>query len=200
MPSSCSATNRSFLVCNRVTQDWLGASEEELTRHNQRLPITRFFADAESLTRFQSAFSAQLHGEPQRFECRITPSQGAAHWVEMNINRVDVAAGDMVIVVARDIGRQRAQQLRSNIKSHTTALTGWPNRQYFQQHLTNAINAARSCRSSVALITWISNPPRFKDINNTLGHDIGDRLLKQMAQRLRQIAARPDVVARGRRR
>ena len=183
-----------FLVCNRITQEWLGASEQELTRHNQRLPITQFFTDAESQERFRGAFSAALGGAPQRFECRITPRQGAAHWVEMNINRVNVAVGEMVIIVARDIGRQRAQQLVIEHQATHDELTGLPNRQHLQHHLVNAIAAARGARQRLALITL--DIDRFKDINNTLGHDVGDQLLKQMAGRLRRIANRPDMVAR----
>ena len=183
-----------FLVCNRVTQEWLGTTEAVLTRHNQRLPITEFFSDPESQARFQEAFNLALHGEPQRFECRITPGKGAAHWVEMNISRVNVAAGDMVIVVARDIGRQRAQQLVIEHQATHDDLTGLANRHHLQEHLTQAIEAARRDGTRVALITL--DIDRFKDINNTLGHDIGDRLLQQMADRLRHIAERPDMVAR----
>jgi diguanylate cyclase (GGDEF)-like protein/PAS domain S-box-containing protein len=183
-----------FLVCNRVTQQWLGMSEQDLTRHNQRLPITRFLSDPESLAKFEQAFAAALKGEPQRFECRVTPGDGPAHWVEMNINRVDVAAGDMVIVVARDIGRQRAQQLVIQHQVTHDTLTGLPNRLLLQQQLEKTIEQAVSSGGRMAMVTL--DIDRFKDINNTLGHDIGDQLLISMAERLRQIAERPAMVAR----
>ncbi len=183
-----------FLACNRITQDWLGMSEQDLTRHNQRLPITEFFADPDIRERFMAAFRAALQGEPQLFECRITPNKGAAHWVEMNISRVNVAAGDMVIVVARDIGRQRAQQQVIEHQATHDDLTGLANRHQLQDCLDQAIEVARRNATRVALITL--DIDRFKDINNTLGHDIGDRLLQQMADRLRRIAERPHMVAR----
>jgi diguanylate cyclase (GGDEF)-like protein/PAS domain S-box-containing protein len=185
---------RKFLVCNRTTQDWLGATEEELTRHNQRMPITDFFRDEDSEQRFRKAFDAALQGEPQRFECHIHPSSERALWVEMSVSRVNVAAGDMVIVVARDISQTHAQQLALQHQATHDSLTGLPNRQLLQDRLNHIIREARHAGERVALITLYLD--RFKDINNTLGHDVGDRLLVQMATRLRQLVERSAFVAR----
>ncbi len=185
---------KKFLICNRTTQDWLGATEAELTRHNHRLPLTDFFRDENSEQRFNEAFAAALQGEPQRFECHIHPGLERALWVEMSVSRVNVTAGDMVIVVARDISQSHAQQLALHYQATHDSLTGLPNRQLLQDQLNHAIREARHAGERVGLITL--DLDRFKDINNTLGHDVGDILLIQMATRLQQLVGYSVLVAR----
>lgn len=185
---------RKFLVCNRITQDWLGASEADLTRHNFRLPITQFLHAAADRQCFEQAFEAALTAGPQRFECHIAAPMRGLLRVEMNISRVDVAVGDMVIVVARDVSRLHEQQVALQHQAMHDTLTGLPNRQFLQQRLEQAIAQARRDGQTLALITL--DLDRFKDINNTLGHDIGDRMLMQVALRLRGLAGDTALVAR----
>jgi len=73
-------------------------------------------------------------------------------------------------------------------------LTDLPNRTLFQEHLTEAIEVARRDRGQLALI--ITDLERFKAINDTLGHQVGDRLLKMVAARLRDTAGELGRVAR----
>ncbi len=183
-----------FLICNRTTQEWLGATEEELTRHNHRLPMTDFFRDENSEQRFSAAFGAALRGEPQRFECHIQPGPERSLWVEMSVSRVNVTSGDMVIVVARDISQAHAQQLTLHYQATHDSLTGLPNRQLLQEQLNQVIRDAQPAGERVGLVTL--DLDRFKDINNTLGHDVGDLLLVQMATRLQQLVGESVFVAR----
>jgi diguanylate cyclase (GGDEF)-like protein/PAS domain S-box-containing protein len=73
-------------------------------------------------------------------------------------------------------------------------LTDLPNRTLFQEHLTEAIEVARRDRGQLALV--ITDLERFKAINDTLGHQVGDRLLKMVAGRLRDTAGELGRVAR----
>jgi diguanylate cyclase (GGDEF)-like protein len=77
--------------------------------------------------------------------------------------------------------------------SHDT-LTGLPNRLALLDGLKTAIDEARASGRSVALI--LMDLDRFKDINDTLGHDTGDNLIKQVADRLRLHLWDGDTVAR----
>jgi diguanylate cyclase (GGDEF)-like protein/PAS domain S-box-containing protein len=74
------------------------------------------------------------------------------------------------------------------------ALTDLPNRTLFHERLTQAIEAARHDKRQLALI--VTDLERFKAINDTLGKQVGDALLKAVAQRLRQAAG--DVTRVGR--
>ncbi len=92
-----------FLLANRVMEEWLGEAESTLTRHNQRTAFTAFFPEPETRARVARALEASIAGHPQRLACRIEPARAPGRWVELGLRRVDVAAGSMVIGVARDV-------------------------------------------------------------------------------------------------
>jgi diguanylate cyclase (GGDEF)-like protein len=74
------------------------------------------------------------------------------------------------------------------------ALTGLPNRRLLQERLDRAIVTAE--RSGKTLALMILDVDRFKEVNDTLGHDRGDALLKQVALRLSEVVRDADTVAR----
>ncbi|MBN9024003.1 MAG: diguanylate cyclase, partial [Rhizobiales bacterium] len=78
--------------------------------------------------------------------------------------------------------------------AHHDDLTGLPNRIQFRQQIEEALgDAARGMRSSLLLYLDLD---RFKDVNDALGHPIGDALLRMVAERLRQVAPEDALVAR----
>ncbi len=97
-----------FLLCNRVMERWLGETEEVLTCHGRRVPITDFFRNPEDEELFRAQFVRTLHGEPSRFECFIRPPKGERRRVEISLNKVRIEGSPMAIGVARDMtqGRQ----------------------------------------------------------------------------------------------
>jgi diguanylate cyclase (GGDEF)-like protein len=76
----------------------------------------------------------------------------------------------------------------------TDSLTELPNRALFHDRLKQAIFTARREQKTFAL--FIMDLDRFKDINDTLGHQVGDEVLKQVAQRLRTKLRESDTIAR----
>lgn len=74
------------------------------------------------------------------------------------------------------------------------ALTGLPNRRLLQDRLERAIVTCERSGKSLALM--ILDVDRFKEVNDTLGHDRGDALLKEVAQRLSEVVRDADTVAR----
>jgi diguanylate cyclase (GGDEF)-like protein len=74
------------------------------------------------------------------------------------------------------------------------SLTGLPNRRLFLEHLAVAIAAARRHGTLVGMV--MMDLDRFKEINDTLGHDLGDDLLVEIGRRLRQTIRESDTVAR----
>jgi diguanylate cyclase (GGDEF)-like protein/PAS domain S-box-containing protein len=96
--------------------------------------------------------------------------------------------------IARDISDRRAQILTLEYQATHDPLTGLPNRTLFFDRLNYALVAARREKESFALLFADLN--RFKEINDTLGHHIGDLLLKQIGWRLRGTLRLSDTVAR----
>jgi diguanylate cyclase (GGDEF)-like protein len=74
------------------------------------------------------------------------------------------------------------------------ALTGLPNRRLLHDRLDRAIVASERSGKSLALM--ILDVDRFKEVNDTLGHDRGDALLKEVARRLQEVVRDADTVAR----
>ncbi len=90
----------------------------------------------------------------------------------------------------------RLKELYENLQQQafTDPLTNLPNRSLFQDRLQQAILTARREHTPFAL--FFMDLDHFKDVNDTLGHHIGDALLKQVAQRLRSKLRASDTVAR----
>jgi len=89
--------------------------------------------------------------------------------------------------------RRRAEQEIQRL-AYLDTLTGLPNRTLLLERLGEALARARRDRSSVGVL--FLDLDRFKPINDTLGHAVGDRLLKSVAERLRHCVRSTDTVAR----
>lgn len=97
-------------------------------------------------------------------------------------------------VVARDITERLASEKLIHYQAYHDLLTGLPNRALFQDRLANTISNAR--REDDKLAVLFLDLDRFKVVNDTLGHSVGDELLKQMGNRLRASLREGDTVAR----
>ncbi len=96
------------------------------------------------------------------------------------------------LVLARDDARSSAEQIR--LMASTDALTALANRMTFEQRLQAVIAANRTTPSSFAI--FYIDLDRFKEVNDTLGHQAGDELIREAAHRLSTFGAAGDTVAR----
>lgn len=114
----------------------------------------------------------------------------------LTINRVDDEAGrpQHFVAVFSDISEIKAAQRKAEYLATHDPLTGLPNRALFHDRLRHALAQARRSNTRVALL--FIDLDNFKTINDTLGHDVGDTLLKEAAERLRTAVRDVDTVAR----
>ena len=115
-------------------------------------------------------------------------------WLNITAIRDDSGTVTHYAAIFSAIGTQEHVRKRLHNLAYYDALTELPNRELFHDRLTNALVGAARDRHSVALLFF--DLDRFKNINDTLGHTVGDELLKAVAARLPEVIRDSDTVAR----
>ncbi len=183
-----------FHVANRLLATWLGETEETLSAHRQRLPITQFLGDIDNRKLFIENFRKALAGQPTRFECRLTPKYGDSRWVEISLSKVRVEVGDLVIGVMRDISERVEMLAVVHHHARHDDLTGLVNRREFERRLNDLFESAKNHHVQHALLYM--DLDQFKVVNDTCGHMAGDELLRQLAVLAREQIRKLDTFAR----
>ena len=98
------------------------------------------------------------------------------------------------VMVFRDVSVARAMSIRMSFLAQHDSLTELPNRMLLMDRLSQAIGSAQRNGHKVAVIYL--DVDRFKNINDSMGHDVGDRLLRSVAQRLLGCVRESDTVSR----
>jgi len=96
--------------------------------------------------------------------------------------------------ISRDITDRKQAELRIRYMALHDALTGLPNRTLLQDLLAQAISLA--CRNQKRVAIFMLDLDRFKGVNDSFGHEVGDRLLEAVSMRLRNSLRECDIVAR----
>lgn len=104
------------------------------------------------------------------------------------------APPDLVMVHAEDVTERTAHEQRLRHQAMHDPLTGLPNRMLFDDRLNQAFEAAH--RDGTALSVLFLDLDGFKDVNDTRGHQCGDRALEEVARRLQGALRKSDTVAR----
>lgn len=113
--------------------------------------------------------------------------------VDLSFNRSHAGGELRHIAIIRDITERKEVEARLSYLANFDSLTGLPNRTLFRDRLAQAMERAR--RSGQPLALMFLDLDRFKTINDSLGHDAGDELLKQVADSLGHCLRRTDSLA-----
>lgn len=115
----------------------------------------------------------------------------------LTINRIrdeQDASNDIYVAVFSDITNLKESQRKVEFLATHDPLTKLPNRNLFQDRLEHSLAYVRRHQAQMALL--FIDLDNFKSINDTLGHDVGDMLLVEVAERLRKVLRDVDTVAR----
>lgn len=157
-----------------------------------------------------SAFKSGLH-DKAFYEAMWHSLQSTGHWrgeiwnkrkngeifpERMSLNVITDAQGKCThyVCMFTDISQEKQREQQLEFLAHRDPLTGLSNRNWFTQELQNLVEAAASQSEQMSVI--LLNLDRFKDVNDSYGHAVGDEVLRHIARQV-QAALRPgDVIAR----
>jgi len=181
-------TEGRILDANEAYCKMSGFSHAELTRMR-----SADLAPQKSLAEIAKTM-AEVRGNGQiRFDSRHRCSDGHFIDVEISASFLDVRGG-VLIVFVHDVTERVRTELQIRQLAYYDTLTNLPNRRLLADRMQQALEQAKRFQRSLAVM--FLDLDRFKQINDTLGHDAGDELLRQVATRLNNCVRSADTVAR----
>lgn len=127
-------------------------------------------------------------------EVRLIRKDGSRLPAEIHLQKLRTDESWIIVLVVRDITERKEAEQRLQHLAHYDPLTGLPNRSLFYETLELAIADAEAANRTIAVL--FLDIDRFKNVNDTLGHYIGDALLHQVALRLMKCMRIRDTVGR----
>ena len=185
--------NGRFVHVNRRLCEMLGYTRDELLQLN-----VRAISHPEDLFETENGLQLLQSGQTDSFkvEKRYIRKDGTAIWVHLTIAARRGVDGRRLhdVSIVEDITERREAQSRVEYLATHDEMTGLVNRAVFNEMLDNAMARDKRYRRRFAVL--FIDLDRFKIINDSLGHEGGDQLLKEMAARLRANVRKSDVLAR----
>ena len=179
-----------FQFNNAPYEKWLGKPLSDITGRHVReacgdeayFKYKRFFDQALAGRRADFAFAEERDGSKRYYNAAYIPQ----------LDEADKVIG--VCCMINDITEIKKVELQLIKLARVDALTGLPNRVQFDESLRKAI--ARSRRGGLAMALMYLDIDRFKSINDTYGHQVGDDALIEFSRRLSVSVRKTDIVAR----
>ena len=158
----------------------------------QLLPLFHDGAVIDAARQVRDCVTQQSLLEVPRGAVLLRPADGVR--VDVQYSCTPLARGEGAVLLLHDVSARRHAEQQLEFIAHHDGLTGLPNRLHFQIRFEHAIAYARRHRSLLAVL--FVDIDRFKPINDSLGHDVGDQVLAEFAQRVQQCVRKVDTVAR----
>ena len=134
-------------------------------------------------------------GKGRSVDFRLCDRGGACHWLEETASVIDHDGNAAVLGIAVDVTTRKAAEDKLAHQAFHDALTGLPNRVLFMERLDTALRRCRRHTGDNYSVLFV-DLDRFKLINDSLGHHVGDLLLKGIGRRLARALRACDTVAR----
>ncbi len=128
------------------------------------------------------------------YDVRLIDRDETVRWFEVTASPIELEGQPALLTTAYDITKRKEAEDHTRHVAFHDALTDLPNRALFTDRADAALNLARRESGQVGVI--LLDVDRFKNVNDSLGHDAGDELIKRSADRLREALRGSDTVAR----
>jgi diguanylate cyclase (GGDEF)-like protein/PAS domain S-box-containing protein len=184
------ADSKRLLETNPAFQNLLGYTCEEI------LGLTLYDVIAHDHESINSNFQSILAEKSRRIgERQYRRKDSSLVDVEVNVNFIFYEGREVLCVIVRDITERKLTEKQLLHNALYDALTGLPNRVLFMDRLGHAINRAKRGKDYLFAVLFL-DLDRFKVVNDSLGHMIGDQLLIAIAHRLQVCLRSGDTFAR----
>lgn len=171
-------------VTGYASEEVLGKSLHVLDRS---LQSPGFYAEMQEKLRATGQWQGELRGQRKNGEV-------FAQWLTINSSLNPDNTLHRRVAIFSDISKLKESEELIWQEANFDALTGLPNRRMFYDRLQQELK--KSHRSNLPLAMLYLDLDRFKEVNDSLGHDMGDLLLKETASRLRECVRQTDIIAR----
>lgn len=181
-----------ILTVNPALCQLLGQTRETLIGH----PYYELLGE-DDLARARQPFQrAMQSGAGKTFAIPLQRADGSLGYFEATVSLIHDLQGELrgYRGIVRDVSDQIAYQQQLLEMAYRDPLTGLGNRKAFDEQLGQALLRAGSGGSELALLYL--DLDRFKEVNDRFGHDVGDALLKTVAERVRSTLRQPDKAYR----
>jgi diguanylate cyclase (GGDEF)-like protein/PAS domain S-box-containing protein len=180
------------LAVNQAYSDVTGYSAEEV--HGQS--VARMIGSRDTRRQYEVIRQELEHSGKWQGELVETRKNGELYpqWLQLNVVRDARGRVSHIVGFFADLTSRREAEERLRYLSHYDELTGLANRALFKARLHEASQRARQGERTLALLHI--DLDRFKMLNDSLGHEVADQLLRQMSRRLTQSMPEADTLAR----
>jgi diguanylate cyclase (GGDEF)-like protein/PAS domain S-box-containing protein len=186
----CSDPDRRILLWNHAAEQIFGYAAEEAVGHATRLVPPEGAAYSQAL--FERAIAGETLRDVQLKRMRKDGSLVDVRIAAARMHDVDGAVRGVAWAYEDITDRKRAEEQLERL-AHYDQLTGLPNRLTLQRELQRLLDPDNGARSTAVALFDLDG---FKDVNDTLGHSTGDRLLVEVGRRLAEIADHRGEVCR----
>lgn len=179
---------------NPAAERMFARAAREVIGQNVRILIPEPHASAHDgyIARYIRTGEARMMGQPR--ELSALRKDGTEFPVELNLTEIRFGGARYFTAILRDITERREAEARVRHLAHYDSLTDLPSRALFYDRLSQAMVLAKRDRHELALLYL--DLDSFKVVNDTLGHDAGDELLKNVAGRIQRLVRKSDTVGR----
>jgi len=182
-----------YLFANKALANKLGHSPEEMRSLHLRELLKDSAADVETSLRNDRRVISSNEAIDV-FEERLAICTGEQFYLQTHVVPFAFYDEKAALIVSVDITESKNAQAKMEYMAHHDALTGLPNRLQLVERLENELRRAERHKYFGAVL--FIDLDQFKNINDSLGHPVGDRVLQEVAKRLKATVREEDLVTR----